>query len=91
MTRMTDAQLEGVLRLAYVRIGCLGDAWIHEKTGGLYTVTCITLSSDTLVPLVTYSKVGSNVLWSRSLDEFLDGRFQRVNKEPTLNQKGTIQ
>lgn len=55
--------------------------WRHRK-GGVYEVKAIALSSDTLDPIVVYTRTdGVWPAFTRPASEFLDGRFERINKE----------
>lgn len=55
----------------------VGSMWTHVKSGGLYKVMTVALNEQDLYPLVIYRMVGSKIVWSRPMDNFLDGRFKR--------------
>lgn len=58
-----------------------GSIWKHVKTNALYTVKDIVVVESDLTLAVSYSKltVSPQFNWIRPLDEFLDGRFERIN------------
>ena len=58
-----------------------GSIWKHVKTNTLYTVKDIVVVESDLTLVVSYSKltVSPQFNWIRPLDEFLDGRFERIN------------
>lgn len=59
----------------------LGSLWVHLKTGRIYRVEARSLREYDLEPLVTYSQVhvdGIPFCWTRTLAEFMDGRFTMV-------------
>lgn len=58
-----------------------GSIWKHVKTDTLYTVKDIVVVESDLTLAVSYSKltVSPQFNWIRPLDEFLDGRFERIN------------
>ena len=53
----------------------------HVKTNALYTVKDIVVIESELTLAVSYNKltVSPQFNWIRPLDEFLDGRFERMN------------
>lgn len=58
-----------------------GSMWRHKKTGNLYTVVDLVVIESDLTLGVSYKPlVGSTKLhWVRPLEEFLDGRFEKVD------------
>lgn len=58
-----------------------GSIWKHVKTNTLYTVIDVVVIESDLTLAVSYSKlkVSPPFNWVRPLDEFLDGRFERLN------------
>lgn len=58
-----------------------GSIWRHAKTNTLYTVKDVVVVESSLSLAVSYSKLTVSPLfnWIRPLDEFLDGRFERLN------------
>jgi hypothetical protein len=52
----------------------------HIKTGGLYRVICIASVEATLELVVVYQSEQDGQCWTRPLDEFMDGRFEPVEK-----------
>lgn len=66
----------GVLRK---RCPPAGSRWRHRKTGVVYAVSTGCVTGATLTPAVLYYPAAAGGLgWVRPLDEFLDGRFERV-------------
>ena len=58
----------------------LGSSWVHVKTGNTYIVRARSLREHDLEPLLTYSRVdedGTPFCWTRTLAEFMDGRFKQ--------------
>lgn len=58
-----------------------GSIWKHVKTNALYTVKDVVVIESDLTLAVSYNKltVSPPFNWVRPLDEFLDGRFERLN------------
>lgn len=59
--------------------------WQHKKSGGIYEVICTALVEATLEPVIIYRKVdgqGANTVWTRPVNEFMDGRFTPHSEEP---------
>jgi hypothetical protein len=54
------------------------DYYRHLKTGGLYTIVCIACEEATECPVVVYRSQQDHRTWTRPLEEFMDGRFQKV-------------
>lgn len=58
----------------------VGTHWHHGKTGGEYRVCGHSLRETDLEPLVHYHPAFHyDVVFSRPLTEFLDGRFEKVS------------
>jgi hypothetical protein len=56
-----------------------GQLWRHTKTGWNYRIVCLGLNEADQVPVVCYQAThGVGPVWVRPMDEFLDGRFERV-------------
>lgn len=53
----------------------------HVKTGGIYTLLHVAVTSDTLKPAVVYQN-GSGTVFVRLASEFFDGRFVPVVDKP---------
>lgn len=49
--------------------------YLHLKTGGMYELLHIAVTSDTLLPAVVYQKE-DGVIFVRLASEFFDGRFE---------------
>lgn len=62
------------------KVASKGSVWEHKKTETLYMVRDLVLIEATLTVAISYSKVSEPqpVIWVRPIDEFLDGRFERV-------------
>jgi hypothetical protein len=60
-----------------------GTQWRHLKTGNIYVTVGRCRLEKTGEPAVLYRCVSpaSDVVWARASDEFLDGRFERVQAE----------
>lgn len=57
-----------------------GSIWRHVKTGKVYSVVGTCRLEATNSPAVLYaSPDDGGVVWARDMDEFLDGRFERVD------------
>ena len=58
-----------------------GTVWKHIKTGGTYTVVGNCQLEATNRPAVLYvSTNGDGRTWARDLEEFMDGRFVRLQQ-----------
>ena len=53
--------------------------YLHLKTGGMYELLHIAVTSDTLKPAVVY-RSDDGVIFVRLASEFFDGRFEPVLK-----------
>lgn len=54
--------------------------WRHKKTNTLYKIKDLVVIESTVTLAVSYTNLSSSeIIWVRPLDEFLDGRFERVN------------
>ena len=51
--------------------------WRHRK-GGLYRVVCVAFREQTMLPEIVYEDSIQPVTYIRPYDEFMDGRFERV-------------
>lgn len=65
--------------------------WLHLKSGGVYSVICEAENEADLTLLVVYKALHDNRIWARPKEQFLDGRFVKMNTaafppkyEPTL-------
>jgi hypothetical protein len=54
-----------------------GTQWVHLKTGGAYTTVGRCRLEASGEPAVLYQGADGTV-WARAMDEFLDGRFERL-------------
>lgn len=54
----------------------------HRKGGGDYTALGVAMNSDTLALEVVYVSHATEDWWTRSLEEFLDGRFRYLMLAP---------
>ena len=53
--------------------------WVHEKTNKLYVIKTIAMEESTERDVVVYFALGSaHSVFTRPLEEFMDGRFRRV-------------
>ena len=59
--------------------------YLHLKTGGMYELLHIAVTSDTLKPAVVY-KNDDGVVFVRLASEFFDGRFEPVLTRNKLGQ-----
>ena len=57
--------------------------YLHLKTGGMYELLHIAVTSDTLKPAVVYQS-DDGVIFVRLASEFFDGRFEPVLKKKSL-------
>jgi hypothetical protein len=73
--------------------------WRHKKTGGLYQVTTIARLQTRLEPanglqdmdeLVVYRSIKDSSVWVRSLEEFVDGRFEQMGWDWSNGQYGRV-
>lgn len=56
-----------------------GERYQHVRTGGVYIVESVALdASDPTRRLIVYRESTTLHCWVRSVDEFMDGRFQLV-------------
>ena len=61
--------------------GLVGSAWTHKKTGGVYEVRAIGRIEADLTICVIYTPFGQiSEVWVRPVEEFLDGRFLKLEK-----------
>jgi hypothetical protein len=57
----------------------IGSQWRHNKSAGQYTVEGIALSEGGQEPVVIYrANVKGAVAWARVAQDFMDGRFVRI-------------
>lgn len=54
-----------------------GTRWRHKKTGGVYLTVGKCRLESTAEPAVLY-RGEEGTVWARAMDEFLDGRFERL-------------
>lgn len=52
--------------------------WRHVKRGSTYMVRCICIIEATMATAVAYQCERDGVTWVRPLEEFADGRFERI-------------
>ena len=57
--------------------------YLHLKTGGMYELLHIAVTSDTLKPAVVYQN-DDGVIFVRLASEFFDGRFEPVIAKKSL-------
>lgn len=62
-----------------------GSLWLHVKSGHSYRILGHVLIEATQEPRILYASEGDrwDVIWARPAEEFLDGRFQRSEKQST--------
>ena len=77
MTTVEELKLKVKQKRKEVPIGSL---WRHLKTNTLYTVKDVVVVESDLSLAVSYTQLKdrSRIHWLRPVDEFLDGRFERV-------------
>lgn len=51
------------------------DRWVHNKSGGVYSVVGVALEEATLTTVIVYENLDGGPMWTRPAREFLD-RFQ---------------
>lgn len=73
-----DAEVKRVHDDLNARCPAAGSRWTHLKSGGFYTVILGCVVEAALTSAVVYRSETHGTLWMRPLDEFLDGRFERV-------------
>lgn len=56
-----------------------GTQWQHRK-GGVYTVIAEGVNETDLTPVIIYQAAVDGVIWVRPKEEFMDGRFTRLDK-----------
>ena len=58
----------------------IGTVWKHLKTGHAYTIMGVCRLEATNRPAILYRRAdgSSQIVWARDEEEFLDGRFERV-------------
>lgn len=54
--------------------------WQHKK-GGVYRIVCIAFREKTMELEVVYRDVDQPVTYIRPLEEFMDGRFKRFERD----------
>lgn len=63
----------------------INNPWKHVKTGHFYEIVSLGVIEKDGTPAVIYRRVFSDptgpILWIRPLDEFMDGRFKRIEKD----------
>lgn len=74
---------ETVVQKRRHRPPAVGSEWVHRKTGNVYKVLAVALNvtnGQPSEPVVIYRSLESDgrCPFSRSLDEFTDGRFRQV-------------
>ena len=57
-----------------------GSRWRHVKTGHLYTTVGACRIEATNLPAYLYRGDADGTVWARPMDEFLDGRFERLSE-----------
>lgn len=67
----------------------IGERWRHVRRGTLYLVKGLCLREDNLEWQVLYQAAGSGFKWCRPVSEFMDGRFELVER-PTRKGTGRI-
>lgn len=58
-----------------------GEIVRHRRRGTVYTVVSAGLDSDTRKQVVIYRSVSEQQVWVRPVAEFVDGRFEKVERE----------
>ena len=61
----------------------IGSNWRHLKRGSIYTVRENGLWEPTQGPCVIYKAHSDGTVWVRFLNEFMDGRYERIGEKPT--------
>lgn len=56
----------------------IGTVWRHRKTGHVYTIIGTCRLEATNAPAYLYRRPEDGITWARDMDEFLDGRFERI-------------
>jgi len=54
--------------------------WRHRK-GGVYRIVRVAFREQTMTPEVVYEDSAHPVAYIRPYDEFMDGRFERIETE----------
>ena len=57
----------------------IGTAWRHLKTDRVYTIVGVCRIEGNNEPAFLYELEPGEIVWARPMDEFLDGRFERVS------------
>lgn len=63
-----------------------GTLWKHLKTGNTYEVLMHGFIEATQECVVIYKRVGQNFAWVRPYKEFMDGRFEQIDKTIRLGE-----
>lgn len=57
----------------------IGTHWRHKKTGHIYKVIGVCRLEHSNAPAYLYRRPEDGITWARDMDEFLDGRFERID------------
>jgi len=63
----------------------IGSVWRHKKTGSVYTIigACRLEHSNAPAYLYRLAHDPDGITWARDMDEFLDGRFEKITFSPS--------
>ena len=56
----------------------IGSVWRHLKTGHVYAIVGICKLEHSNAPAYLYRRPEEDITLARDMDEFLDGRFERL-------------
>lgn len=56
----------------------IGTTWLHVKSQRLYMIVGTCRLEATNTPAFLYRNDDDGIVWARDMDEFLDGRFERL-------------
>ena len=56
----------------------IGSIWRHKKSRHVYVIIGVCQLEATNTPAFLYRRPKEGITWARDMDEFLDGRFERV-------------
>lgn len=69
----------------------IGSIWRHIKTGHVYAITGTCRLEHSNEPAYLYCRPEDGVTWARNMDQFLDGRFERLDEDHPFGGRGVSQ